>query len=402
MRTISFFYIRNTKMSNMRKIYSSVLFIVLFSFLFSCRKNSDVSAGGDFPGGTITGKVVANNNVTPIRHALVYVSKEGKIYHSYTDMNGNFSFKVPVGHQKIYIQTGDGSLFRTIIEADVVLDQTIVVSSTSVKLLQVANLAYEPGVYDQIEDILIDSMGYTATELSSSDLENINNIIQYDAIFFNCGGGISDSLSDKTLSDYVTNGGSIYASDWAVSRLTGEVIMGGTRPGGFINDNLLATSKSGASHTTVYGAYISSVPLQVYLNKTSTDILYDLGSWEHINSLDTNFWEVLVKNPAHDSALAIRTHSYAGGNILPGRVGSAADTNWITICHVPADDPSHPITITIPSSEVDIHLAHGDHVGSCDQPNGAGWIYYTTFHNHANGLISPDIRGILEFMILNL
>ena len=47
------------------------------------------------------------------------------------------------------------------------------------------------------------------------------------------------------------------------------------------------------------------------------------------------------------------------------------------------------------------HLAHGDTLGSCDANSNGGTIYYTTFHNHANGNIGNS-EAILNYVILNL
>ncbi len=390
----------------MKKISKLTSLVVLLLVFFSCKKNDDDVNAGDFPGGIITGKVVANNNRTPIRQALVFVSTNGKVYHTNTNSNGEFSFKVPAGHHDLHIQTGDGSLFRTIIPVDVVLDQTIAVSSSAVKLQQVADLAYVTGAFDRIEEILIDSMGYIATELNNNDLDDIGNLIPYDAIFLDCGGPVyGDSSHDAVFSQYVSNGGSLYLSDWSVDALIGNFDFstgqqcGSPRAGGFIQDNLLCADKSGVHNTAYPNSRISSPALQSFLGKTTMDVIYDLGDWEHIRNVDTNFWEVLVKHPTADSAFAIRTHQYHDPSAPALHVGSANDTAWVTICHI---EENGSITITIPASELSGHLAHGDHVGTCDNPTGSGWIYYTTFHNHANGLLGSDIRGMLEFMILNL
>jgi len=74
--------------------------------------------------------------------------------------------------------------------------------------------------------------------------------------------------------------------------------------------------------------------------------------------------------------------------------------DWVTICHIPPGNPANAHTITIAMSALPAHLAHGDYVGSC-QGNG-GTIYYTTFHNHVQGAVSPDMQKMLEYFILNL
>ncbi|MBI4142213.1 hypothetical protein HY484_04770, partial [Candidatus Woesearchaeota archaeon] len=52
------------------------------------------------------------------------------------------------------------------------------------------------------------------------------------------------------------------------------------------------------------------------------------------------------------------------GNI-PGR--QAAESDKITICHVPPGNPENTHTITISKSALETHLAHGDSVGECKE-----------------------------------
>lgn len=396
----------------MHKLLSACALITLLLLGQSCSKNTDDQINDNNPiTGTVTGKVVAGNNTRPVNHALVFISAGSKLYYTYSDRQGNFSLKAPAGSQKLHIQTGDGSMFRTVIPVDIIASQTIVVPSTSVRLLQVATLAYVAGNYDKIEQLLIDSMGYAATALSPLDLQNINTLIQYDAIFLNCGSNNSSSVSastDQALGDYVANGGSLYVSDWAVAYLMGQTLTSSSPCGvpksfGFIPDSTLCSRRTG-SMGMFYGTQIVSTDLQQYMGKTTMDINYDLGSWEKIQSIDNSFWETMIKENGTNLPLLVRTNNYTNPNAgnLP-RIGNV-DSNYVTICHVQQDSTgtSTSITISISINDLATHLAHGDHVGECNNPNSAGRIYFTTFHNEPNGLISPDVKSILEFMILNL
>ena len=281
-------------------------------------------------------------------------------------------------------------------------EKTMNVAAGPIQLTQVASLAYVPGSFDKIQSIIMDSLGYTATMLNSNDLHFANTVSQYNAIFINCSNNVPvDYVQDSVLANYVANGGSLYVSDYAVSALTGTW-NGGSCPGmrawGFIPDTKLCTERIGTV-TTVNNAPIVSPFLQTYLNKTTMNIRYDLVQWEVIQNYDTAFWEVLVKHPATQKPLLIRTSHFTNGSAGTIPIGST-NTNMATICHKPQG--STPITITVPQSTLASHLAHGDSMGSCQSTNGAGRIYFTTFHNEPNGLISPDMKHILDYIILNL
>jgi hypothetical protein len=352
------------------------------------------------PKGKITGKVVAPNNKTAIRNALVFIQDSATVYHTYTNVNGEFELEAPAGARELHIQSGTGKIFRTKMNVTVVANQTNAVSSGSLTLIQVANLAYVPGTYDKIQAILMDSLGYTAQMIDYNTLHQMNLISNYTAIFINCSSNITpDWYQDSILASYVANGGSLYVSDWAVANLIGT--NGGNCPaprmGGFIPDDKLCTQRNGAV-STVTNAPIVSPFLQVYLNKNQMDVKYDLGSWEMVMNYDSNYWEVLVKNPFSQAPMLMRTTNFT--NSTAGSVNIGSNNNMVTICHKPLG--STPVTLTIPSTDLTMHLAHGDSQGSCSSANGSGRIYYTTFHTQPNGLISPDMKHILDYIILNL
>ena len=94
-------------------------------------------------------------------------------------------------------------------------------------MLEPPNIAVVTGHYDRIEDI-IGSMGFGYTEIDGrytagdylSFLRNPVAMAEYDIIFFSCGAGMDWLASDADLiranvREFVANGGSIYASDWA-------------------------------------------------------------------------------------------------------------------------------------------------------------------------------------------
>jgi hypothetical protein len=390
----------------MKLLVSCLLAAFVF---FSCKKQDTSNSNGNnnnnpnptVQKGTVAGKVVTPNNKTVVKNAIVFVAEGATIYSTFTDVNGNFSLEAPIGQKILNIQSGTGKIFRTTMNVTIEAQKTTAVTSP-ITLTQVASLAYVPGSFDKIQTILMDSLGYTATLIQPGDLHVASTVTQYNAIFINCSGSISvDYVQDSVLANYVANGGSLYVSDYAVAMLIGAW-NGATCPGmrawGFIPDTKLCTERIGTTGF-VNNAPIVYPALQTYLNKATMNIKYDLSQWETVQNYDTAFWQVMVKHPANMKPLLMRTANFTNSSAGTIPIGST-NNNMVTICHKPPG--TTPVTITIPSATLSVHLAHGDSMGSCNSTNGAGRIYFTTFHNEPNGLISPDMKQILDYIILNL
>lgn len=391
----------------MKNLLNISLYAALFVTLFiSCKKEQTPEELVSL--GNITGKIVAANNTIAIKDATVFILNEGKVYITHSDVNGSFVLEAPAGNRHLTIQTGDGSMFRTEMDVVVTAGQTTQIASQAVNLTQVATLAYVAGTFDKIENILVDSMGYTATPLTWNMLSSLSNIAAYDAIFINCTSDanmpVVSGATDTTLANYVANGGSLYVSDWAVRALVGKQGSSSDpcnieRVGGFITDSLLCVRKTGVTGSFLH-APIVSTSLQAYLNKTSIDeIVYNLNSWEKINTLDPNFWETLVTDPT-GNPLLIRTNDYSNPTKGTINIGNAANNGYSLVC-VAGTGGQH-ITLSVRNGDVASLLAAGASSGMCDNVNAAGRIYYTTFHNEPNGVIGQDMRNILEYVILNL
>lgn len=383
-------------------------FFLLPAFLLAitrCKKHDSGDNSTGSGNGIITGKVVAGNNTTPISQAHVFIEAGATIYSSFSDVNGNFSLEAPSGLRTLNIQTGNGHMFRTTLNVTIKPDESISIPNNKIKLNQVANLAFVAGEYDRIQTILVDTLGYTITAITTAAFQNIGNIIQYDAIFINCGNASiqpMNAVRDQNLATYVANGGSLYVSDYAVQCLTGMVNYlpcPNNRSGGFLPDSLLCTDRLGAVSTISNAAVVSS-SLQAYLNKTQISVEYDLATWEQIFHASGGFWEVMVRNPANNQPLMIRTNQYTNNTRGTVSVGTQNNNGWVTICHRRPNGTL--VTITINANALQAHLAHGDTIGECGNPNESGRIYYTTFHNAHNGQTGPDVKNILEYMILNL
>ena len=396
----------------MRKLSYLFLMFILFS-LTGCKMTEDEPAPFTTPKpvafkkGVVNGTVYAKNGVKTIGGAIIFTFDDNhKIHMTTSGADGKFHLEAPAGNRIIHIQTGDGSNFRTEIPLVVVNNETHTLPASVSKLNQIANMAYVKGSYDEIEDIVI-GLGYTISQISYDDLKNMSTIAAYDVIFLNCGSRTqgnsgtatpnNDTMIYDNLATFVTNGGSLYASDWDVAYLLGgnSNTNACNTAGGFIPDALLCSTNTGPS-TTFTNCTVASAGLAGALGFTSLDIQYDLGSWQRIINYDATFWDVLVSHSSEP--LMIRTNKFQQPTAPQMAVGNSANSGFVTICH---NDNGTSATITISQSDLQAHLGHGDTVGACATSTNSGNIYYTTFHNHASGNIG-NTGPILQYVILNL
>lgn len=396
-----------------KNLFVFALFLAIFSFIFSSCKKDTPDPVNTVATGYVTGKVLAKNGTTPIPNATVFIDANGEIYLTTSSINGTFTLQAPVGEQVLNIQTGGGNIFRAQYNVSVSENGTTTVPAGTLKLLQADSLAYIYGAYDNIQNIIIDSLGYSAHEITVADLSNLTLLETYGAIFLNCGKqGLMDATKYQNLLTFVQDGGSIYASDWAVEYLTGDgnfkssgnshepYGIKATCPngliGGFIADSTLCTSKSGPN-TMVNNATIVAQDLIDYLGISSLNIEYDLGGWEVIQLIDDP-WEVLITDNTTYGPLAVRYYVPTGTKSM----NNMLEQGWVTICHIPPGNPANSHTITVSVNALPAHLAHGDYLGSCQNNGFGGVIYYTTFHNEVQHNISSDVQHILQYFILNM
>ena len=379
------------------------LIALLVVFTYSCSNNDNHSINQKT--GTLKGKVTTINTHKAVGGALVFAfDDKNNIYRAHTNATGDFELLAPIGNRKLHIQTGDGSNFRTKVDIVVQENQTQQLEESLLRLEQTARIAYVEGNYDSIENI-ITNLGYDAESISFNQLSNYAIISQYDIIFLNCGSITkNDDISQhpnvtSNLAQFVTNGGSLYASDWAVAYLIGGDYFTEecNAAGGFIPDTTLCSIADGSESTLT--TYITNSALANATGLSALDILYDLGGWQKINSVDETFWEVLVRETGTEQPLMIRTNHFSNPSVVGNRVGNSQNIDWVTICHQPDENSNTSITITIEATDWPAHTAHGDSIGTCAGNGMSGTIYYTTFHNHPN---IGNSQFILEQVILNL
>jgi hypothetical protein len=353
--------------------FLSLLFVTLLSTAVfnSCKKDDKDDAP---PASTVTATPdakITGTVKTPSGQIVGSARVSAGTYNTITDQNGVFTLDVYHGTYTLRIETGTGSLFRTELNISVAGGETKNIDPAQSVLTQVGTMAHIPGSYDNIEDI-ITALGYTSTSITMADLGSTPLLSGYDALFFNCGcqtgNATMDSAKYTNLAAFLVNGGSIYASDYAVQLLTGDgnwKLAAGSNKGlthdhknhggnsvlstcltpmlgGLIEDSSLCTSKSGPAGM-VTGANVIDPFIVNLLGSSTIDINYDLGSWEVISLHDAPFSPVITD--ANNNPLAVKSAQFG---------------------------------------------------------EDGGIIFYTTFHNEPQGTVSSDVEDILEYFILNL
>ncbi|HEY4223979.1 MAG TPA: carboxypeptidase-like regulatory domain-containing protein, partial [Myxococcota bacterium] len=184
--------------------------------------------------GTVSGRVCASDGTTWLAGATVQVTRaDGTVTTTTTDGNGAYTLVgVPVGAQTVDITKGS---FSTSIQVNVTADQTTVVPDDQCAITNPAvKIAVVTGEYDQVETVLGD-LGVNPSNITTYDgadvptqwntqlLDDFATLSQYDIVFFNCGLDdnplvvFHDPTAIANLQQFVQNGGSVYASDWAFS-----------------------------------------------------------------------------------------------------------------------------------------------------------------------------------------
>ena len=307
--------------------------------------------------GNITGYVCAPNETLAVGGAHVWVQtfdcKGAAVFiDTFTDANGDFVLaNVPAGQTKVFLEKGQ---FKheyvvtvppngTVHAPDVVQDACF--PSDSVKFAVVT------GNWDHIETILsglgVDYDLYDGllfTIAAKSFLTNLPKMMEYDAIFFDCGANhheiltFNQNLIVNNLQQFVANGGSIYASDWAFVYAEWPWPSAINFVGGDLNNSAPKVGQKGG-----LGGTVTDAGLVQFLGKSQVSLDYDLGAW------------VVIQGAPFG------TTSHITGNV--SGVG-----------------------------QVPLMVSH--------TPGGAGKVLYTTFHNEAQP--TQDMVDILKYMVFNL
>jgi uncharacterized protein (DUF2249 family) len=244
--------------------------------------------------GKVCGYVCAPNGTYKIGGAKVYVNTSdcaGKPVNIETlsDSNGNYCLdNVPAGNQTVNVEKGsfktqyslpvsDGSVINA---QDIIEPTKLCFPKSSVKIAVVT------GNWDAIQNI-ISKLGFTYDLYDGvsnpSDainfLSNFPKMKTYSVIFFNCGANhdyiISNGSIVSNLTNYVQQGGSIYASDWAFVYVEDPWPLYVSYYGKFGDSETL--------NGTVVDPELASI-----LGKSTVAINYNLVEWVVVDSVSGN------------------------------------------------------------------------------------------------------------------
>ena len=184
--------------------------------------------------GTVVGRVCAPDGTTWLGGATVYVDRaDGTRAQTTTDADGHYTLTgVPAGNETVNISKGS---FNSSTPVTVTADQTTTIPDDQCALTSPAvKIAVVTGDYDHVQDVLSD-LGvdpanvdtYEGANFSSAWvsglLDDYATLSQYDIVFLNCGLWdarivvFPDQTAIDNIKQFVQDGGSVYASDWAYS-----------------------------------------------------------------------------------------------------------------------------------------------------------------------------------------
>lgn len=212
-------------------------------------------------------------------------------------------------------------------------------------------IAVTPAQFDDIGTLLTD-FGYNVTNIRLADLLDSATVSQYDIIAINCAEGLSYYArgAKRNLRWFVSNGGHLYASDWAfvfVDTAFPEFIEFPSNP--YI----------GEAQTVI--ASVVDTALANYLGVNQVAVRYDLSWWVVIDAVGP-LTNILLTGDV--------SSGIASGNPPVRRARTIKSVNSFTAVR--------PLAVNF--------------------KYGNGTVVYTTFHNEAQ--VSEPVRHILEYFAI--
>lgn len=212
----------------------------------------------------------------------------------------------------------------------------------------------------------------TTEQFLETFLANATNRAQFDAIFFNCGMGTSAAASATAIANlqaYVTEGGAIYASDWASQFVEApwpeKIIWNGS------TESAGLSSTAETSSNARDGSSNDAQPVNVQFADLSTWLVAEELITSGASTFDVNFnlgvWVVMT-------GVASDVTTYLDANSLE---------NDSDITAAVADPGRLPISVGFSS--------------------GDGCVFYGSYHNEPTSVADEDAvqERVLDYLIVN-
>ena len=307
------------------KIQKAILIVLVFSFLVSCEKDNEAAPLAE---SSIAGKFLAPNNADPIVNGLILATKDGTVVsETLSRTDGSFRLtNLTAGTYTISLKKGLFSSERTV---DIGEDDDLDIPDIPIEVFP--NIAVVTGSFDHIESVLYDIglvnpvtqeplfdiidgsyAGRPATgshghghggssdlviSKQNSNLEpnvdfNFSDLIsdtqllgEYDIIFLNCGLSESYTEFNDNITQYVSNGGILYATDWAFKYLEG-IIGDGQQYIDFLEPN--KSGRSTETEATIFDQDLIDwleINFGITISNDDTILLDEfLSAWQVVNS----------------------------------------------------------------------------------------------------------------------
>ncbi|MFK7748696.1 MAG: carboxypeptidase-like regulatory domain-containing protein [Kordia sp.] len=309
------------------KIQKLTLIVLVFSFLLSCEKDNEAAPAAEI---SISGKFLAPNNADPIVNGLITATKEETVVaETLTGTDGSFILtNLTQGTYTISLKKGLFSSERTV---EITTEDDIEIPNIPIESFP--RIGVVTGSFDHIESVLYDiglvnpftqeplfdiiqgnyfgrpgnatnnhghnhgtTIGAFTAKTNTNLLPNVDfnfgdlvasssMLAEYDIIFLNCGLNENYTEYNDNITQYVNNGGIVYATDWAFTYLEG--ITGNGQQ--YID--FLDPEKSGNSTTTEATIFDQDlidwlqVNFGITLNNDDTILLDEfLPGWQVVNT----------------------------------------------------------------------------------------------------------------------
>ncbi len=240
----------------------------------------NAAVAGDGVTGAIQGRICGPDGEHCVPGAVVSIDQPGVHVSTETDDDGWFLLEdVPVGEHTVRVSKGS---FTT--EFDVEVERDEVTELPEEECIEQGDLeiAVMEGTWDHIEDIL-DDLTIEYTFVSEFDIQSVlsdpNRLDDYDILFFNCHASAYDNITTSSqiadnLRDFVANGGSIYASDWAYWAVEATWPHMNSFQG---NDAMVGSAQVGEPGDI--NAQVIDPVMAARLGSSTAMIHYDLPAW---------------------------------------------------------------------------------------------------------------------------